>query len=141
MLKDFKAFIQRGNVLDMAVGIIIGAAFGKIITSFVNDILMPPIGMLLGNVSFTDLKLVLKDGVAASTDASGNAIAAVPEVAINYGTFIQTGVDFLIIAFAIFLVVRMFMKMKKKEEEAPAAPPEPTKEELLLTEIRDLLKK
>lgn len=141
MLKDFKAFIQKGNVLDMAVGIIIGAAFGKIISSFVKDVLMPPIGMLLGNVSFTDLKIVLKDGVAATTDASGKAIAAVPEVAINYGNFIQTGVDFIIIAFAIFLVVRAFMKMKKKEEEAPAAPPAPTNEEVLLTEIRDLLKK
>lgn len=143
MLKDFKAFIQRGNVLDMAVGIIIGGAFGKIVSSLVNDLIMPPLGILLGGVSFTDLKLVLKDGVAASTDATGNAIAAVPEVAINYGTFIQTTVDFLIIAFAIFIMIRMFMKLKKKEEapaEAPAIP-EPSKEELLLTEIRDLLKK
>lgn len=142
MIQDFKAFVQRGNVIDMAVGIIIGGAFGKIVSSLVNDLIMPPLGILLGGVSFTDLKIILKDGVAATTDSAGNAVAAVPEVAINYGTFIQTTVDFLIIAFAIFIVIRMFMKLKRKKEVVEEVPtvPEPTKEELLLTEIRDLLK-
>jgi large conductance mechanosensitive channel len=141
MMNDFKAFIQRGNVVDMAVGIIIGGAFGKIVSSFVKDIIMPPIGMFMGGVKFSDLKIILKDGMAETTNAAGEAVAAVPEVAIYYGSFIQTMVDFVIIAFAIFMMIRMFMNMKKKEEEAPAAPPEPSKEEVLLTEIRDLLKK
>ena len=143
MLNDFKAFVMKGNVIDMAVGIIIGGAFGKIVSSLVKDIIMPPIGMIMGGVSFTDLKIVLKEGVAETTDAAGATIAAVPEVAIFYGNFIQTAVDFLIIAFAIFMMVRMFMNMRRKEEEVPAEapPPEPSKEEQLLTEIRDLLKK
>lgn len=143
MLNDFKAFVMKGNVIDMAVGIIIGGAFGKIVSSLVNDIIMPPIGMMMGGVSFTDLKIVLKDGIAETTDAAGAAVAAVPEVAIFYGNFIQTAVDFLIIAFAIFMMVRMFMNMRRKEEEVPAEapPPAPSKEEQLLTEIRDLLKK
>lgn len=141
MMKDFKAFIQRGNVVDMAVGIIIGGAFGKIVSSFVKDIIMPPIGMLMGGVKFTDLKYVLKEGIAETNNTAGEVVAAVPEVAIYYGSFIQTMVDFVIIAFAIFMMIRVFMSMKKKEEEAPAAPPEPSKEEVLLTEIRDLLKK
>src|SRR5210317_686611 len=141
MMNDFKAFIQRGNVVDMAVGIIIGGAFGKIVSSFVKDIIMPPIGMFMVGVKFSDLKIILKDGMAETTNAAGEAVAAVPEVAIYYGSFIQTMVDFVIIAFAIFMMIRMFMNMKKKEEEAPAAPPEPSKGEVLLTEIRDLLKK
>ncbi|MFA7326048.1 MAG: large-conductance mechanosensitive channel protein MscL [Candidatus Kapaibacterium sp.] len=143
MLNDFKAFVMKGNVIDMAVGIIIGGAFGKIVTSLVNDVIMPPLGMLMGGVSFIDLKMVLKDGVAESTDAAGAAIAAVPEVAIYYGNFIQTTVDFLIIAFAIFMMIRLFMNMRRKKEEVAvdAPPPAPTKEEQLLTEIRDLLKK
>lgn len=141
MMNDFKAFIQRGNVVDMAVGIIIGGAFGKIVSSFVKDIIMPPIGMLLGGVKFSQLKYVLKEGIAETNNAAGEVVAAVPEVAIYYGSFIQTMVDFVIIAFAIFMMIRVFMSMKKKEEEAPAAPPEPSKEEVLLTEIRDLLKK
>lgn len=143
MLNDFKAFIQKGNVIDMAVGIIIGTAFGKIVSSLVKDIIMPPIGMLMGGVSFTNLKIVLKEGVTASTDAAGAAIAAVPEVAIFYGHFIQTALDFVIIAFAIFMMVRMFMNLRRKEEGVPAdaPPPPPSKEEVLLTEIRDLLKK
>ncbi len=140
-MNDFKAFIQRGNVVDMAVGIIIGGAFGKIVSSFVKDIIMPPIGMLLGGVKFSQLKYVLKEGIAETNNAAGEVVAAVPEVAIYYGSFIQTMVDFVIIAFAIFMMIRVFMSMKKKEEEAPAAPPEPSKEEVLLTEIRDLLKK
>jgi len=143
MMKDFKAFIQRGNVVDMAVGIIIGGAFGKIVSSFVKDIIMPPIGMLMGGVKFTDLKYVLKEGIAETNNAAGEVVAAVPEVAIYYGSFIQTMVDFVIIAFAIFMMIRLFMNMKKKEAEAPVeeAPPPISKEEELLTEIRDLLKK
>lgn len=138
-LNEFKDFAVKGNMIDMAVGIIIGGGFGKLVTSLVNDILMPPIGMLLGNVNFSDLKIVLKE---AYMDAAG---IAQPAVAINYGNFIQVILDFTIIAFCIFLVVRLMNKlreMNKKEEEAPApAPdPEPSKEEVLLTEIRDLLK-
>jgi large conductance mechanosensitive channel len=136
MMKEFKAFAMRGNVVDMAVGIVIGGAFGKIIASFVSDVLMPPIGLLLGGVSFTDLKMVLQDAVL---DADG--VETVAAVSINYGSFIQTMVDFIIIAFAIFMVVKAMNSMKKKEEVAPAAPPAPSKEEVLLGEIRDLLKK
>jgi large conductance mechanosensitive channel len=133
MLKDFKEFAMKGNVIDLAVAVVIGAAFGKIVTSFVNDILMPPIGLLLGDVDFKDLQVILKEGT--------ETVAAVTW---NYGMFIQNVIDFLIIAFSIFLVVRAMIKMKRKKEEEPApapAPPEPTKEEKLLTEIRDLLKK
>lgn len=137
LVSEFKAFAMRGNVVDMAVGIIIGGAFGKIISSVVADVIMPPIGLLLGGVKFTDLKITLKDPVL---DAAG-AIKA-QAVAINYGNFLQTTVDFLIIAFAIFMMIKAMNSLKKKEEapvEAPATPG-PTKEELLLTEIRDILK-
>jgi large conductance mechanosensitive channel len=134
--KEFKEFAMKGNVVDMAVGIIIGAAFGKIISSFVNDVLMPPLGLLIGGVDFTDLTITLK---SASVDQAGDAISA---VTLNYGTFVQTAIDFLIVAFAIFLLVKAINKLKKKEAVAPPpAPPEPTKEEKLLAEIRDLLKK
>jgi large conductance mechanosensitive channel len=136
MIKEFKAFAMRGNVVDMAVGIVIGGAFGKIIASFVSDVLMPPIGLLLGGVSFTDLKMTLQEAVL---DIDG--VETVAAVSINYGSFIQTMVDFIIIAFAIFMVVKAMNSMKKKEEAAPAAPPAPSKEEVLLGEIRDLLKK
>jgi large conductance mechanosensitive channel len=129
MLKEFKQFAVKGNMIDMAVGIIIGAAFGKIIASLVKDIIMPPIGLLLGGVNFTDLVVVLKQ-------AQGDVEA----VTLNYGVFIQTAVDFLIVAFAIFVAVKAINSMKKKEEAKPAAPPAPSKEEVLLTEIRDLLK-
>ena len=129
MMSEFKSFAMRGNVVDMAVGIVIGAAFGKIVSSFVNDVLMPPIGMLMGGVDFKDLAVVLKE-------ASGEAAA----VTVNYGSFIQTVLDFVIIAFAIFMVVRAMNNMKKKEEEAPAEPPKPSAEVDLLTEIRDSLK-
>jgi large conductance mechanosensitive channel len=135
ILQEFKQFAMKGNVVDMAVGIIIGGAFGKIVSSLVNDIIMPPIGILLGGVDFTELKATLK---AASVDDAGTAINA---VTINYGTFIQTAIDFLIVAAAIFLMISAMNKMKKKEEVAPTAPPEPTQEEKLLGEIRDLLKK
>jgi large conductance mechanosensitive channel len=130
MMSEFKSFAMRGNVIDMAVGIVIGGAFGKIVSSFVNDVLMPPIGMMMGGVDFSDLAVVLKQ-------ASGDVVA----VTLNYGSFIQTVVDFLIIAFAIFMVIKAMNNMKKKEEEAPAAPPKPSAEVELLTEIRDSLKK
>ena len=129
MMKEFKAFAMRGNVIDMAVGIVIGGAFGKIVSSFVADVVMPPLGMLLGKVNFSELSLTLQ--------AAHGEVAA---VTLNYGKFIQTTVDFVIIAFAIFMVVKGMNSLKKKEEAAPAAPPAPSKEETLLTEIRDLLK-
>jgi large conductance mechanosensitive channel len=128
ILQEFKEFAIRGNAIDMAVGIIIGAAFGKIISSLVADVIMPPIGVLIGGVDFTKLAVTLKE-------ASGN----VPAVTLNYGNFIQTLVDFIIIAFVIFIMVKLINNLKKKETVAPAVLP-PSKEELLLTEIRDLLK-
>lgn len=130
LIDEFKAFAMKGNMVDMAVGIIIGAAFGKIVTSVVNDILMPPLGLLLGGVNFTDLKLVMKE-----------AVGDVPAVTWNYGSFIQVTIDFLIVAMAVFLLIKAMNAAKKKEEAAPAPPPAPSKEETLLTEIRDLLKK
>ncbi|MFV0290308.1 MAG: large-conductance mechanosensitive channel protein MscL [Mangrovibacterium sp.] len=133
-IKEFKDFILRGNVVDLAIAVVIGGAFGKIVTSLVNDIIMPPIGVLMGGVNFTELKLILKE---ASVDAAGTAI---PAVTINYGVFTQTVMDFLIIAMVIFLVIKTINSMKKKQEAAPATPPAPSKEEVLLTEIRDLLK-
>ncbi|MBQ8773141.1 MAG: large-conductance mechanosensitive channel protein MscL [Muribaculaceae bacterium] len=136
-LTDFKEFAMRGNVIDMAVGVIVGGAFGKIVTSLVNDLIMPAIGVVTGGVDFKDLKYVLKDAVM-----NGEEVVA-PAVNINYGMFIQNIVDFLIIAFCIFVAIRMLSKLKKKKAEEPApapAEPTPTKEEVLLTEIRDLLK-
>jgi len=129
LLKEFKEFAMRGNVVDMAVGIVIGAAFGKIVSSFVADVLMPPIGMLLGGVDFTGLSITLKE-----------AVGKAPAVTLNYGKFIQSVVDFTIIAFAIFMVVKAMNAIQKKKEEEPAEPPKPSNEELLLTEIRDILK-
>jgi len=131
-LKEFKEFALKGNVMDMAVGVIIGGAFGKIVTSLVNDILMPPIGMVLGNTSFSDLKIPL------GTPAEG-----AEQAYWNYGAFIQQCIDFLILAFCIFLMVKVMNRLTRKKEAAPAAPapaPEPSAEEKLLTEIRDLLK-
>lgn len=131
LIDEFKAFALKGNVVDMAVGIIIGLAFGKIVSSVVADIIMPPIGLLLGGVNFTDLKLVMK----AATDAS-------PAVTWNYGNFIQVTIDFLIVAFVVFMLIKAINSLKKKKESAPPPPPPaPSKEETLLTEIRDLLKK
>lgn len=133
LVDEFKAFAMKGNVTDMAVGIIIGAAFGKIVSSMVSDIIMPPLGLLIGGVNFTDLKLVMK----AATEAQ-------PAVTWNYGNFLQVTFDFLIVAFAVFMVIKALNAARKKEEAKPAAPPAPpvpTKEESLLTEIRDLLKK
>lgn len=127
MLKEFKDFAMRGNVVDMAVGIIIGAAFGKIISSLVADVIMPPIGMLMGSMDFSDLVLALGEGEGAAT--------------LNYGLFVNTVINFLIVAFAIFMLIKGLNSMKKKEEAKPVEPPKPSAEETLLTEIRDLLAK
>jgi len=136
MLDEFKKFAMRGNVVDMAVGIVIGAAFGKIVSSAVNDVIMPPIGLLMGGVDFSNLFLDLS--------RSGHATLALAEEAgaplIKYGVFINTVLDFVIVAFAIFMVIKGMNKMKKKEEEAPAEPPKPSAEVELLTEIRDSLR-
>jgi large conductance mechanosensitive channel len=129
MLNEFKAFAVRGNVIDMAVGIIIGAAFTKIVSSFVADVVTPPLGLLIGGVDFSNLAVVLKAATAES-----------PAVTLNYGQFIQTVFDFTIVAFAIFLAVKGINHLKRKEAAAPSAPPAPTKEEVLLTEIRDALR-
>ncbi|MDE6637479.1 MAG: large-conductance mechanosensitive channel protein MscL [Muribaculaceae bacterium] len=135
-LSDFKEFAMKGNVIDMAVGVIIGGAFGKIVSSLVNDIIMPLVTLCTGGDGYRNLKYVIREGSAATVDG----VAAIEEVAINYGTFIMNIVDFFIIALSIFVALRVIMKFKKKEEEAPAAPAEPTAEEKLLTEIRDILK-
>jgi len=141
-MNEFKKFISKGNVIDMAVGLIMALYFGAIIKSLVNDILMPPIGILLGGVDFSNLKLVIKPGISESMAGAGDGVA---EVAIGYGIFINTVVTFLIVSFAIFMVVKVYNKMKEKmekqEAEAPVVPAPPSKEEVLLTEIRDLLKK
>ena len=134
VLQEFKKFAMRGNVIDMAVGIIIGGAFGKIVSSIVGDIIMPAVGLLVGGVNFTDLKIVLKHAVM-----EGDKVIT-PAVTLNYGNFIQTTFDFLIIAFAVFLLVKAVNSLSKKKEEAPAAPPAPPADVQLLTEIRDLLK-
>lgn len=133
-MKEFKKFISRGNVVDLAVGLILATYFGAIVKSLVNDVVMPPVGMILGGVDFSDLKIVIKE-----------AQGEVAEVAINYGTFVNTIITFLIVSFAIFIAVKMYNKtmdrLTKEEETVAAAPPPPSKEEVLLTEIRDLLKK
>ena len=129
ILSEFKAFAVKGNVVDMAVGIIIGVAFGKIVSSFVGDVVMPPIGLLIGGVDFSDLAITLK---AAEGD--------IPAVVLSYGKFIQTVLDFVIVAFAIFMGVKVINRLKREEAAAPAEPPAPTKDQELLTEIRDLLK-
>ncbi|WP_301153406.1 large-conductance mechanosensitive channel protein MscL [Metapseudomonas otitidis] len=129
LLSEFKAFAVKGNVVDMAVGIIIGAAFGKIVSSFVGDVVMPPVGLLVGGVDFSDLAITLKA-------AEGNA----PAVVLAYGKFIQTVLDFVIVAFAIFMGVKVINKLKREEAAAPEVPSAPTKDQELLSEIRDLLK-
>lgn len=138
-LKDFRDFAMRGNVIDMAVGVIIGAAFGKIVSSLVDDIIMPLVGVATGGINFTDYKWVIQPEVK---DAAGEIIT--PLVSLNWGTWVQTVVNFLIVAFCIFVMIRFMQNLRKKKEEevaaAPAPSPEPTKEEVLLTEIRDLLK-
>ncbi|QEE48993.1 large-conductance mechanosensitive channel protein MscL [Flavobacterium alkalisoli] len=137
--KDFKAFLMKGDIVNLATAVIIGGAFGNIVKSFTNDILMPPIGMLLNGVDFKDLKYVLKEGVP-ETVVNGETVAAVDAVTINYGNFIQITLDFIIVGFCIFLALKVYERTKKKEAETPAAPPAPTTEEQLLMEIRDILK-
>lgn len=137
-IQEFKEFAMKGNVMDMAIGIIIGGAFGKIVSSMVGDIIMPVIGLMMGGVNFTHLKYVIQE---ATVDPAGVVVTA--ESAIMYGNFLQTTLDFVVVAFAIFLMLKMIMKLKKEPPAvpaAPSAPPAPTKEETLLTEIRDLLK-
>ena len=129
LLQEFKAFAMRGNVVDMAVGIIIGAAFGKIVSSIVSDVIMPPIGLLVGGIDFSNLSITLKEAVDNS-----------PAVVIKYGVFINTVIDFIIVAWAIFMVIKTITSLKKKEEAKPAAPPKPSDEVVLLSEIRDILK-
>lgn len=129
VLNEFKAFAVKGNVVDMAVGIIIGAAFGKIVSSFVGDVVMPPIGLLIGGVDFSDLNVVLRP-----------AVGPAPAVLLSYGKFIQSIIDFIIIAFAIFMGVKAINRLKREEAVAPTLPPAPSPEEVLLGEIRDLLK-
>lgn len=138
MFKEFKEFALKGNVIDMAVGIIIGAAFGTIVQSLVADIIMPPIGVLIGGIDFSNLFLTVKEGATAGPYASLKAATDAGAVTINYGQFLNHVISFLIVAFAIFLVIRGINRLRKQEEEAPAAPP---KQEVLLEEIRDLLKK
>ncbi len=130
MMQEFKEFAMKGNVVDLAVGVIIGGAFGKIVSSLVADVIMPPIGILMGGVDFAKLGVVLKEAVDDKT----------PAIMLNYGNFIQAVVDFTIVAFAIFMAIKLMNKMKKTEPPAPEAPPAPTKEEVLLAEIRDILK-
>jgi large conductance mechanosensitive channel len=130
LMKDFKSFAMKGNVIDLAVAVIIGGAFGKIVSSLVNDVLMPPLGLLLGKVDFKELRIILRHGTEGTAD-----------VTLNYGMFIQNTIDFLIIAFCIFIIIRAISKLEKKKVEAPAPPPAPPRQEQLLEEIRDLLKK
>jgi large conductance mechanosensitive channel len=130
LVDEFKAFAMKGNVVDMAVGIIIGAAFGKIIASMVSDVLMPPLGLLIGGVTFTDLKFVMKAAVGDN-----------PAVTLNYGNFLQVVFDFLIVALVVFMMIKAMNATRKKQVPPPPTPPAPSKEEILLTEIRDLLKK
>ena len=140
MFKEFKDFAMRGNVVDMAVGIIIGAAFGAIVASFVGDVLMPIIGLFLGGVDFSNLFVLLKDGATAPGPyASLEAAKAAGAVTVGYGVLFNTIVNFLIVAFALFMVIKGMNATRKQQAEAPAAPPAPSKEEKLLTEIRDLL--
>lgn len=140
LFKEFKEFIMKGNVLDLAVAVIIGGAFGKVVTSLVNDIIMPPIGLILGKVDFKQLKLVIQGGKEAVMNGAQVVSPAVSEVSLNYGMFVQNIIDFVLIGFCIFIVLKAYQKVTRKKEEAPAAPPEPTNEEKLLAEIRDILK-
>jgi large conductance mechanosensitive channel len=141
VLKEFKEFAVKGNVLDMAVGIIVGAAFGTVVQSLVKDVIMPPVGMLIGGVDFTNLFVTLEPGEVAGPYATLADAQAAGAVTINYGVFVNAAISFVIVAFAVFLLVRSFNKLKRAEEAAPPPPPpEPPAEERLLTEIRDLLK-
>lgn len=141
MLKEFREFALKGSVVDLAVGVIIGAAFGTIVSSLVDDIIMPPIGLLLAGIDFSALKLVLRDAApAVGAEGAAGYIDAAPEVAINYGKFINAAIKFVIVAWVLFMVIRAMNSMKRKQEAAPAPPPEVPADVKLLTEIRDLLK-
>ena len=141
MLKEFKQFALKGNVLDMAVGIIIGAAFGTVVQSLVNDVLMPPIGILMGGVDFSDLFITLRQGASPGPYATLDAAREAGAVTINIGIFVNAVISFLIVAFAVFMLVKSFNKLKTQEAAAPAVPPPPAPDIVLLSEIRDLLKK
>ena len=140
ILKEFKSFAMRGNVLDLAVAVIIGTAFGKIVTSLVNDIIMPPVGLLLGNRDFGNMRIILKHAREAVVEGDTVVVPAIAEVSVRYGAFINNILDFLIVAAAIFAVIKAFNSMKRKQDLQPAPPPAPSKEEMLLAEIRDILK-
>lgn len=143
MIKEFREFLAKGNVLELAVGVIMATYFGAIVKSLVNDIIMPPVGLALGGVDFAELKVILKAGSEATIDGTGAEIAAVPEVALMYGSFINTIITFVIVAFCVFMVIKAYNRMKRKEEKKPdpATPPPPSKEVELLIEIRDALRK
>lgn len=142
ILKEFKEFAVKGNLIDFAIGVVVGGAFGKVTTAFVDGMVMPVVGKLVGGQNFSDLKYKIQDGSKEVMDAAGNiTTSAVPEVYIEYGQFITTVIDFTIVAFVMFMVIKAMNNLKKQEAAAPAAPPAPTKEEVLLGEIRDLLKK
>ena len=141
MLKEFREFAMRGNVVDMAVGIIIGAAFGRIVDSLVKDVIMPPIGLLLGKVDFSNLFLVLKEGTTAGPYLTVEAAQKAGAVTFNYGVFFNTVVTFVIVAFAVFMLIRAINQLKRKEAEKPAEPPAPPEDIVLLRQIRDALRK
>jgi large conductance mechanosensitive channel len=142
MIKEFKEFAVKGNLIDFAIGVVIGGAFAKVTTAFVDGMVMPLVGKLLGGADFSELKWKIQDGSKAVVDATGNVTTKeVPEVFVSYGAFITTVIDFIVVAFVMFMVIKAMNKTKRKEAEAPAAPATPTQEETLLTEIRDLLKK
>ncbi len=140
LIKEFREFIMKGNVLDLAIAVIIGGAFGKIVTSLVSDIIMPPIGLILGKVDFKQLKLVIQSGKEAVLNGTQVVTPAVAEVSLNYGAFLQNIIDFVLIGFCIFMVLKAYQKVVKKKQEEPVPAPGPTNEELLLSEIRDILK-
>ncbi len=137
-IKEFKEFALKGNLVDLAVAVVMGGAFGKVVSSFIDGMVMPAIGMLTGGVDFNDMKVVLKEGVAEAKNADGSVVAAIPEVAVKYGSFITVAIEFLVVAFVVFMVIKAMNTMKKKQEEAPAGP---SSTDALLMEIRDALKK
>ena len=140
MFNEFKKFTMRGNVLELAVAVIVGGAFGKIVSSLVNDVIMPPIGLLLGERDFSRMRIILKYPKEAVMEGDQIISPAIAEVSIKYGSFISTILDFLIVAFSVFMVIKMYNRLKKKEEAKPVTPPPPSKEEVILAEIRDILK-
>jgi large conductance mechanosensitive channel len=140
-IKEFKEFAIRGNLVDTAIAFVMGASFGKIVSAFVDGMVMPLIGMLTGGIDFNDMKWILKNTTPAGKDAAGKVIPAVAEVSVKYGTFITSLLDFIVVAFAVFLVIKAINKIKKKQAEVPSAPPEPSTTEKLLAEIRDALNK